>query len=147
MKDESQPADVKEAVADYVSDVDEYFNQIENISIFPECKNMADVAYDCVKEFGFPQNPEIYFDFEQYGKEMSWDGPFDKNSESIYQEFGVEEGDDEALGEAIVSQIYGDVKNLGDETIRRYFDFEKYGNTLDTEGTYIPYENGYIELY
>ena len=148
MKDDSQPYDVKFAVADYVSDVDEYFKQIENISVFPDCNNMTDVAYDSVKEFGLPQNADYYFDYEQYGREMSWDGPYEENYDgTIYDEFGVEEDDDEALGEAIIDQMYGGIEHVDKETIMQYFDFEALGNALDTEGHFIPYDNGYIELY
>ncbi len=148
MKDNSYPYDVKFAVADHVSDVDEYFKQIENISVYPGCNNMTDVAWDIVKEFGLPQYADNYFDYEKYGREMSWDGPYDENYEgSIYDEFGVKEDDDEALGYAIIDQMYGDLKNVGKETIMNYFDFEAFGHALDTECNFIPYDNGYIELY
>lgn len=33
-----------------------------------------------------------------------------------------------------------------DDTIARYFDYEAYGRDLELEGTFIPTENGYIEI-
>lgn len=146
MNDDSYPYDVKYAVAEHASDVDEYFKDIENIAIYPGCNNMADVAEYAVREYGLLQNPEYYFDYQQYGREMSWDGRFDGEEGSIYDEFGVEEGDDQSLGEAI-ADTYGGVEQLGKETIERYFDYEALGRALDTEATFIPYDNGYIELY
>lgn len=33
-----------------------------------------------------------------------------------------------------------------DDTISRYFDYEQFGRDLETEGTFLPTESGYIEV-
>ena len=95
-----------------------------------------------------PQHPENYFDYEKYGREMSWDGPMDNSFRgSIYAEFGVEEDDDAALGEEIINQMYGDVRNLDNRTLMNYIDVKALARGLESDFTYIDYDGGMIELF
>ena len=136
--------DIKCAVADHVSDFDEYFNVINDIAVYYGCENMTDVAYQDIEELGLPQNPQYYFDYKSFGRDCSDDGPSeDSGAESIYEEFGVDEDDDYALGEAIIDNIYG---GITPELAKQYFNFEKFGNALDSEGTYFPFDGGMIEI-
>lgn len=32
------------------------------------------------------------------------------------------------------------------DTLRRYFDYEAFGRDLEIEGTFVEYEDGYIEI-
>lgn len=85
MNDTEHSYAIKEAVADNVSDVDEYFNQIEDITVYPDCKDMTDVAYYCVEEFGFPKNAEAYFDYEAYGRALDTEGRFIDSEDGVIE--------------------------------------------------------------
>lgn len=146
LNDDSYDNDIKYAVASEASDVDDYFNMIQDIQIFPGCNDMSDVAYSYIEDGVYPQNPEYYFDYESFGRDCSYDGPSDEQNESIYQEYGVTEDNDVELGEAIVDQIYGGVENLPQETLIRYIDFDKLGTALSYNGRWIEYDNGMIQI-
>ena len=118
MKDNTYPYEVKYAIANYFGDADEYFNSIDDIMVYYNCKNMAQVAMEYIDECGFPQNMDSYFDFESFGRDCSYDGPSDESYESIYQEYGVDEDDDRALGEAIVDAD-GGIENMDKKTVER----------------------------
>lgn len=71
-------------------DLDEAIEELENVYIFNDCENMAQVAMDYT---------------EQYG---------------------------------IIQQI--------PEDLREFFDYEAYGNMLETTGSWYPIKNGYLGL-
>ena len=146
LNDDSYDYDIKYAVANEVSDADEYFDVIDDIQVFPGCNNMSDVAYAYIDDGIYPQHPEYYFDFERFGRDCSFDGPSDEQSESIYQEYGVEEDNDTELGEAIIEQTYGDIANAPKETLIRYLDLDKLGNALSYDGRWVDYDGGMIEI-
>lgn len=79
------PFDVKYAVANHVSDVDEYFNVIDDIVFYPGCKDMSDVAYYSVKNFGYPQNMEEYFDFDAFGNALWSEGNWVESDEGMIE--------------------------------------------------------------
>ena len=106
-----------------------------------------DTFYEYIDEGVMPSNPEYYFDYEKFGRDCSYDGPYNEEDETIYEEFGVEDGDDEALGEAIIDQMYGGIENTPKETIERYIDVEKLAREMGYENTYVEYDGGMIELY
>lgn len=149
MNDDSDYSyDIKCAVANHVSDVDEYFNVIDDIHVYYGCDDMTDVAYQIVDDMGMPQNLDYYFDYETFGRDCSFDGPSeDSDAETVYDEYGVSEGDDTALGETIVDNIYGGVEHLDKQTLERYFDYEAFGRALESDGTWISSDDGMIELY
>lgn len=80
MEDTEHPAEVKEAVADHVSNVDEYFDRIDDCYFYPDCDSMTDVAYYVIDEIdGGPQNLDKdtlsqYFDYEAYGRSLETGG-------------------------------------------------------------------------
>lgn len=40
----------------------------------------------------------------------------------------------------------GGLETLGQETLQNYFDWQSFGRDLGYEGTFIPYDGGYIEI-
>lgn len=141
--------DVKYALAESCSDRDEYFSKIEDIVVFAGCNNMEDVVMEYVEQIGGIENAfsretlERYFDFERFGRDCSFDGPSDYDAyETIYDEYGVDEGDDKALGEAIVDSAGWSA--VGDLT--QYFDYKTLGAQWERDGDFIEYSDGYIEV-
>ena len=148
---------IKYAIAQHCGDVKEAMNILNNqdYSVHYGCDDVEDVVYQYLDELG-PEgfsNLDMYFDYERFGRECSWDGPFDSDSgyESVYQEFGVDEDDDEALGEEIISQLYGDIENAPKETVEQYINTRLLAQALESERTFIEVDtnNGsaVIELY
>lgn len=50
------------------------------------------------------------------------------------------------LGEAAVDMA-GGIENVGEETLRNYFDYEAYGRNLETGSNIVYYDNGAIEFF
>ena len=148
---------IKYAIAQHCGDVKEAMNILDNqdYSVHYGCDNVEDVVYQYLDELG-PEgfnNLDMYFDYERFGRECSWDGPFDDSGEyeSIYQEFGVDEDDDEALGEEIIDQLYGGIENTPKETVQQYVNTKMLAQALENNRTFIEVDtnNGsaVIELY
>lgn len=137
--DEEYP--IKYAIANHFGDAETAMSVIESgdYSVHWDCDSVEDVVYEYFDELGAEafSNLEYYFDYERFGRECSWDGPFDDSNESIYQEFGVDEDDDEALGEQIIEQMYGDIEHAPKETVQQYVDTRKLANAIENEGTFI----------
>lgn len=77
--------------------------------------------------------------FERYGVD-------DLADISAYDWYNVAEGDDSALGEAYIAEVYGDVKELGKETLERYFDYADYAHDIARYGGSYT-EDGFLEDY
>ena len=100
----------------------------------------TDLAYHLVEELGLPGNAEYYFDFETFGRELSYDyhegDPDYEDDEGNPQDpehyYDSDEHDigeirsDSELGEDFVDNM-GGVEELGKDTIERYFDYEQFG--------------------
>lgn len=143
------PYDVKLAIADHIMNPEEAIETIENgdYRVYYGADNLRDVVYENMEEGVMPNNPQYYFDYERFGRESSFDGPFNNEDESIYAEFGVDEDDDEALGEAIIDQLYGGIERAPKETVMNYMDIDSLARDLDMENTYVSYDGGIIEIY
>lgn len=115
--------------------------------IFQGCDSVEDIVQEYLDEGIMPSRPENYFDYKRFGRECSWDGPMSDDYESIYEEFGVEEDDDEALGEAIVDSMYGGVENMPKETVEQYMDISALARDMGYENTYVEYDGGMVEIY
>ena len=98
--------------------------------------NMRDFAHYIVDEELLGEDQlEMYFDYEHFGRELEWDLPslledYDYADAKEIEDLGYEE-----LAEWYIDMI-GDVKELGIETIKSYFDYQKLERTLDMEGYY-----------
>lgn len=64
---------------------------------------------------------------------------------SAYDWYGVTEGDDHALGEVIIDELYGSVSELSKEVLEDYFDYEEYARSIDAAGVGAFTSDGYIE--
>ena len=146
---------IKYAIAEHCGDAREAMNILYNqdYSVHYGCDDVEDVVYEYLDELG-PEgfnNLEYYFDYERFGRECSWDGPFDDTSESIYQEFGVDEDDDQSLGEEIIAQLYGDIENAPKETVQQYVNVKMLAQALESERVFIEVNtkdgSAVIELY
>lgn len=122
---------------DEVSDVVEaYFG-----SVSPSMGNeWRDFAHEYIDSIGSIEdaisNPEYYFDFDSFGREARWD--FTEEEE---KEMGYEDMSDEELGEELAEQM-GGVENLGEMTLKNYFDYDKFGRELKYDFTAIRGEDG-----
>lgn len=121
-----------------------------DIVVYPDCKSMGDVAQHLISEHGNEIfNDSTYenaFDYEQYGKESSWDwSESDNDGQTIYTAYGVDEDDDESLGIAIVDS-FGGLEELGKETIMRYVDFDTIGRDLEIDGNWIHCGDSMVEI-
>ena len=117
---------------------------------YPECRTFGEVAQEIISELGeeaFSDSAyEDAFDYEKFGRECSWDwSESEHDGKTIYEEYGVGEDDDKALGEAIVD-MYGDISELGKETIMRYVDYDNLGRDLRYDGTWIDVDGGMIQI-
>lgn len=63
---------------------------------------------------------------------------------TAYDWYNVSDGDDYALGEAIIEEVYGDVTELGQNTLETYFDYADYARDIaNYSGSYT--EDGFLE--
>ena len=102
--------------------------------------NMRDFAYYLVdSEMLGEDQYEMYFDYENFGRELKWD----YSLEMLVEEYDYSVADaedllnlrDDEFAEWYIDGM-GDVKELGMETIKAYFDYQKLERTLDMEGYY-----------
>lgn len=147
INDDRQDWDVKYAIAEYVSSIDEYDRYMDDCMVFSGCNNMSDVAYEYIDEIGGVEqvsNPTYYFDYESFGRDCSYDSYGDDYEQTAYEYWGVDEDDNEALGETIVDQLGWD--GVGD--ISNYFDYEKFGRALEMDANAcIEYDGGIILVW
>jgi len=81
----------------------------------------------------------FYFDYEHFGRELKWDYSVEMFVEDY--DYSVSEAEDmmdmrdEDFAEWYIDGI-GDIDDLGIETIKMYFDFQKLERSLEGEGYY-----------
>ena len=85
----------KEAVAVYTEqyggDINEAVKTVTNgdYSIYYNCGDMADVAYEVVQECGYldqmPENLRNYFDYEAFGRDLDIEGNFFYSNGNYYE--------------------------------------------------------------
>ena len=104
----------------------------------------ASVAKAIVDEAGDDafdaEDYEEAFDYGKYGRDFATDFEVppteDGEEQSIYQFYGVEEGDDATLGAMLVDNA-GGVENLPMEKVKECVDWDMLGASLQSEGTWI----------
>ena len=61
-------------------DLEEALDRKDDVMVFSDCHDMTDVAYAYIEETGMldsvPDNIARYFDYEAFGRDMSFDGQF-----------------------------------------------------------------------
>lgn len=111
----------------------------------------SDLAYAVIDEMGFDNvaNPDYYFDYEAFGRDLRFEG-FDTDMEeedSAYAEM-LQNMEDDELAEHYIESI-GDLKELGQRTIERYFDYDAYGRDLAFDYDYVAIDDieGWVSNY
>jgi len=104
--------------------------------------SMEDYALEFVEDMGGPENisnPEFYFDYEQFGRDLGFDGYYEEEG-SVYDQDGEETGYS-TIEEMIDSWMDDGV--IAGETMSRYFDYEKFGRDLELGGD-MYFRNGHV---
>ena len=100
---------------------------------------LRDFAHYLVDDELLAENQyEYYFDERHFGKELKWD--FDL--EMLVEDYGYDvaeaedllEGSDESFAEWYIDILGGEISELGMETVKSYFDFQKLERSLEAEG-------------
>lgn len=137
-KIEDYNKDVVDAILDDGYDLD----AVDDAIIYAGCSSMKDVAYQIVDEMGHDafsdETWEVVFDYDHFGRELQWD--MDEDEIEAYGDKS-----DEEIGIEYVESI-GGLKELGDETIEAYADYDKLGDMLECDGNWISYGDGYIQV-
>lgn len=101
------------------------------------------LGYEIVEEFGMPQNPEMYFDYERFGRDLMYDyhhgDPDNTDSEGnpedpdhYYDNDGYDMGEyhnDTQVAEDYIDSL-GSIEELGKDTLNNYFDYEAFGRDI-----------------
>ena len=101
------------------------------------------LGYEIVEEMGMPQNPEMYFDYERFGRDLMYDyhygDPDNTDSEGnpedpdhYYDNDGYDMGEyhnDTQVAEDYIDSL-GSIEELGKDTLNNYFDYEAFGRDL-----------------
>ena len=89
---EENDEEIVVALCDYYNDIDDVENSIDNIYTYWNVNDMEDVAREYVEETGYlqniPDNIAQYFDYESFGRDMSFDGTwiwFGKYNENVVE--------------------------------------------------------------
>ena len=102
-----------------------------------------DLGMDFVDRFGMPDNPEQYFDYDRFGRDLMYDyhygDPDNTDSEGnpedpdhYYDNDGYDMGEyhnDTQVAEDYIDSI-GSIEELGKETLNNYFDYEAFGRDI-----------------
>ena len=140
MNDEDIDENVKYAIIEEEGDYDSYQRVKDDIMVFPEARTMEDVAYAYVDEIGGLEQLgdnllQQYFDYEGFGRDVAIEWRPDEDEDgSVYEHYGVGEGDDAALGEEIINE-------MGFEGIDMtlYFDYAEFGRAMENESKFVKY--------
>ena len=141
--------EIKFAVAEHCTSPKEFENVIDDIIVYYNCDDMSDVAYQYIEECGGDKYIEecqkngdltYYIDYDKLGRDYRID--WDDSEGDIYEYLGLDENaSDEEIGEALEDQGLLEGANLS-----YYFDYGKFGRDMEYDGTFIPTENGYVEI-
>lgn len=118
-------------------------NEKGYIHVF-NASDYGDVAQSIIEDYGTEaftrEDWQDAFDYERYGREAAINAPNytddDGNEESVYQYWGVDEGDNVALGEAIVDES-GGIEAVEEDKLHEYANMELLGRDLRHEGTWV----------
>lgn len=138
--------------------------------LYSDVYTPQDLGYALVEQYGDIEDVpsemlEQCFDYEAFGRDcrFEWDpyswldgyseeeleeqyGTTDVSDVSIYDYCDVGDGDDKGVGEYFVDNIYGDISELGRDTLETYFDYEGYAYyTVINAGVGEFTEDGFIE--
>lgn len=87
-----------------------------------------------------------YFDYAQFGRGLISDNVFEKTENGYIDEEGweIKAKDEYELAEKFIDEVFGGIDELKQETLERYFDYDKFKNAILQD--FIETENGYVQL-
>ena len=110
---------------------------------FGEYTNDYDLGVEFVERYGMPENAESYFDYETFGSVLMYDyhngDPDNTDSEGnpedpdhYYDQDGYDLGEYHSNEQVAMDFIdsLGSIKELGNDDLSRYFDYEAYGRDV-----------------
>ena len=72
--------DIVSALLDNGYSLNDALDKYDDVMVYSDCYDMTDVAYQYIEETGMldgvPENIARYFDYEAFGRDMSYDGEF-----------------------------------------------------------------------
>lgn len=77
----------------YANDMEQALDEVRqgNYTIYYDCDDMSDVAYQVVNESGLldgaPEELKVYFDYEAYGRDLSINGTFTQVDDAFVELF------------------------------------------------------------
>ena len=149
------------AIIDLGYDFDNALEIVENGDYsFYEGSNEEDLGYAIVDTYGSLSELgrdilEQNFDYSSFGRDIRISGDLDylfENDDGEPDEDAIDEftssHSDQEIGEWYVYDMLGDISELDEETLERYFDYEGFGLAVSTGGGfyYVP-GVGWLEIY
>lgn len=117
-----------------------------NLTFLEGVEDMSDVARYYINEFGYDgiKNLEFYIEYEELGKLIDMEYNPDRSMPETAAEYwcGNEDATYEEIGEAVIEAIGFE----GLSNPEYFFNFEMYGETLESLGSYTFTETGCIDM-
>lgn len=123
---------------DWREDLDEI--ESRTLDPWPREGTVRDYAEQLVDDIGVESvsNPEFYFDFESFGRDLRISGDLEAGAEDEEERERLGEHyegmSDRAIGEEVVDDMYGGVSELPKEVSERYFDYDKLARDMEIGG-------------
>lgn len=103
--------------------------------------SVKDYAYELLDDIGISEDmAESYFDWEHFGRELKWDF----GEDMLVEEYGYTVSEAQDLMDSRDSdfaewyiEMIGSVTELGAETLKSYFDYDKFAKDLSYDVTLI----------
>jgi antirestriction protein len=133
--DEIESLDLEDKVKAYwladnlsITDMDEIIEKVDDVSLFQGSKE--DYAHELVDDIGIESisNPDYYFDYEAFGRDLAMDMDEDDESDAYYLSLS-----NQKRGEEYVDSM-GSISELGPEIAKRYFDYDALARDMDIGG-------------
>lgn len=122
-------ADGMEAYVELFGDFDERKFEDLYIGKFDSDEDMCwDYIENCggISEAISSRDISNYFDYETFGRELRWDMNEEDENDSYYLNIV----DDSELAEQYIEDVYGEVSEMTQETLERYFDISEYARAV-----------------
>lgn len=116
-----------------------------NIIFLRDIKTDSDLGHYYADEYELPLSDiEEFFDFEQLGRELSFDSYGEDYEMNAGEYFcGDEDASDTEIGETYVADV--GIENVANPEY--YFDYEEYGRRLALESDSMFTKDGYVERF
>lgn len=132
---------VKALMNSFGMGVDEAIDKADDVLYYQvDSEKNEDLAYAIIEQCGGIEesgaNLESYFDYEAFGRDLSFDLDMILEDWDAEEKERIESLSDQELGEWYVFEALGSLECLGKETLERYFDYEAYGRDLYFDFTF-----------